>query len=349
MKNFKKHLININSSIKEALFLLDKLSSDAILFVVNDDDKLIGSFTDGDVRRGLIKGNVITDSVSEIIQKNPKFLIENKIDLKKLISFREELYKIIPILNDKDIIVDILNFREMFSILPIDACIMAGGKGKRLMPLTKDIPKPLVKIGDKPIIQYNLERLRYFGLKSVNISVNYLGDKLINYFKNGNELGMSISYIKEDKPLGTMGAIKNVRNFSNDYILIMNSDILTNIDFEAFFINFVENDADMSIVSTNYQVKIPYGIFELESNKVNGLVEKPTYNYFSNAGIYLLKKSVLDEIEKNKYFDATDLILKLVKKNYNVISYQFPGYWLDIGKIDDYERAKTDYKNIKFY
>ena len=349
MKNLNKHLIKNNATIKEALILLDKLSVDAILFVVNNENKLIGSFTDGDVRRGLINGNTIKDLVSQIIQKAPKFLINNKIDLKKLISYRKNLYKIIPIVDENMIICDIINFRETFSVLPIDVCIMAGGEGKRLMPLTKDIPKPLLEVGNKPIVQYNLERLKYFGVKHINISINYLGEKLINYFKNGDNLGLDIKYTNEDKPLGTMGAIKNVSNLSKDYILIMNSDILTNLDFEAFFIDFINNDADMSVVSTNYQVKIPYGIFDLNSNNIEGLIEKPTYNYHSNGGIYLIKKSVLNEIKKNNYFDATDLISKLIKKNYKVISYSFPGYWLDIGKMEDYERAKTDYKNIKFY
>lgn len=348
MKDFRKHLIKNNATIKEALILLDRLSVDAILFVVNEESKLIGSFTDGDVRRGLINGKSILDIVSDIIQKNPKFLLHNKIDLKKLIKYREDLYKVIPIVDENKIIVDIINFRETFSVLPIDACIMAGGMGKRLMPLTKNIPKPLVKVGDKPIIQYNLERLKYFGVKNINISVNYLGEKLINYFNNGSDLGLDINYAREEKPLGTMGAIKNVSNLSKDYVLIMNSDILTNLDFETFFMDFIDNDADMSVVSTNYQVKIPYGIFELKSNNIKGLIEKPTYNYHSNGGIYLIKKTVLKEIKKNNYFDATDLIEKLIKKKYKVITYHFPGYWLDIGKMEDYEKATRDYKNIKF-
>ena len=349
MKDFKKHLISENSKIKDVLLKLDKLSIDSILFVVDKKNKLLGSFTDGDIRRGLINNFSIDNYVTDIIQKNPKFLYKNINDLNKLIHYRNENYKIIPILNEDNEIVDIINFRIVNSLIPVDTCIMAGGLGKRLLPATKNTPKPLLKINNKPIIQYNLERLRYFGINRINISVNYLGDKIKNFFGNGSKLDLNINYVNENKPLGTMGSLKNINKFYNESILIMNSDILTNIDFEDFYIDFKNHDADMSIVTNTYQVKVPYGIFEFENNMVKSIKEKPTYNYDSNAGIYLIKKGILNEIEKNKFLNATDLILKLIKKGYKVINYKFPGYWIDIGKPDDFEKAKKDINNIKFY
>ena len=349
MKDYKKHLINKNANIKKALLLLNELSSDAILFVVDNQNKLIGSFTDGDVRRGLISGCSIDELVINIIQKNSKFIYANDTDLSKLISFRKGLYRIIPVLDNENKVVDVINFKETYSKLPLDAFIMAGGKGTRLLPLTSKIPKPLLPVGNKPIIQYNIDRLSYYGIKKINISINYLGEKIIEYFGDGSAMNLEIKYIKENKPLGTIGSLSKVKNFSNDYVLVINSDLLTNIDIEDFFMDFLKNDADMSIVCTSYEVKIPYGVFELENNNIKGLVEKPTYNYFSNAGIYILKKDVLDEIEIDTLFDATDLIKKLINKNKKIISYKFPGYWLDIGKMIDYEKAQSDIENIKLY
>ena len=349
MKDFKKHLISKKENIKEALLLLNELSSDAILFVVDIDNKLIGSFTDGDVRRGLISGVSINEPVIKIIQKDPRFIFEHETNLSKLISFRKNLYKIIPVVDNKKRIIDVINFGETFSKLPLDAFIMAGGKGRRLLPLTSKIPKPLLPVGNKPIIEYNIDRLSYYGIKKINISINHMKEKIVEYFGDGSSMGLEINYLEEQKPMGTIGSLSTVKNFLNDYVLVMNSDLLTNIDLEDFFIDFLKNEADMSVVCTSYEVKIPYGIFELENINIKGIVEKPKYNYFSNAGIYIFKKEVLNEIEKNIPFNATDLIEKLIRKNKKIISYKFPGYWLDIGKMIDYEKAQSDIENIKLY
>ena len=226
---------------------------------------------------------------------------------------------------------------------------MAGGKGRRLLPLTSKIPKPLLPVGNKPIIEYNIDRLSYYGIKKINISINHMKEKIVEYFGDGSSMGLEINYLEEQKPMGTIGSLSTVKNFLNDYVLVMNSDLLTNIDLEDFFIDFLKNEADMSVVCTSYEVKIPYGIFELENINIKGIVEKPKYNYFSNAGIYIFKKEVLNEIEKNIPFNATDLIEKLIRKNKKIISYKFPGYWLDIGKMIDYEKAQSDIENIKLY
>ncbi len=349
MKDFRKHLIHKNSNIKKALVLLNDLSSDAILFVVDNQDKLIGAFTDGDVRRGLIAGCSTEEMVINIIQQNPKFITEKNLDIDKLISFRNDLYRIIPVLDHENKVVDVINFRETFSKLPLDGFIVAGGEGKRLLPLTSETPKPLLPVGEKPIIQYTIERLKYYGIREINIAINYLGEKIVKYFGDGSGMDLNIKYIKESKPLGTIGSLSKVKNLTNDYVLVINSDLLTNIDIEDFFIDFLKNDADMSVVSTAYEVRIPYGIFETKKNTITGLVEKPIYNYLSNAGIYILKREILEEIGDDVFFNATDLIEKMIKKKKKVISYKFPGYWLDIGNMIDYEKAQNDIDNIKLY
>ncbi|RZK65688.1 MAG: CBS domain-containing protein, partial [Pedobacter sp.] len=204
MRNYKDHLIPFNSQIIQALVQLDFLAKDAILFVVDEDEKLVGSLTDGDVRRGLIKGMSTSDPVSSIIQSSPRFLRKGEMDLKKVIEYREGNFRILPILDKSDKVVNVINFRETRSYLPVDAVIMAGGKGTRLKPLTDLTPKPLLKVGDKPIMEHNLDRLALYGIDDFWFSVKYLGEQIESYFGNGEKKNVQIRYVWEDEPLGTI-------------------------------------------------------------------------------------------------------------------------------------------------
>ena len=349
MDSFKEHLIFINQSIRDALISLDKLSLDAILFVVDENNILIGSLTDGDLRRGFIRGLGFDNSISEFIQSNPKFIYENEFNQEKLTDFKENLFKIIPILNQNNQIVDILNFRFRTTLLPLDAVLMAGGQGKRLRPLTENTPKPLLKVGDKPIIEYNIDKLAKVGIANIFLSINYLGEQLEEYFGNGDSKNINIEYLREDKPLGTIGSVLLVEDFEHDEILVMNSDLLTNIDFADFYKTFKESGADMAVAATSYHVDVPYAVLESDENqKVKTLKEKPRYTYFSNAGIYIIKKKLLAMIPKNEFYDITDLMEKVIEMDHTIITYPINGYWLDIGNHEDYKKAQEDIKHIKF-
>ena len=349
MINFNKHLINKNSSIKDALIQLDVLAKDAILFVIDDSCKLLGSITDGDVRRGLINGIIIDDNVTKILQTDPKFILKSNYNLKEIIDLRNKNYKVFPIINNDRVIISIINFRLIKSYLPIDAIIMAGGKGTRLQPLTNDIPKPLLPVGDKTIMEHSVDRLVEFGIDDFWFSVNYLGEKIKDFFGSGKEKNLYINYVWEDTPLGTIGAISKIDNLKHEDVLVTNSDILTNLDYEQFYLDFKRSNADLSIASIPYNVNIPYAVLEKdEDGTIRGFKEKPTYTYYSNGGIYLMKKSVLSLIPKNTFYNATDLIEKLLSINKKVVSFSLEGYWLDIGKHQDYEKAKKDINNIQF-
>ena len=349
MTQFKKHLIKNSASIKQALLRLDILAKDAILFIVDDLGKLIGSLTDGDVRRGLLNGATIDDLVVKIIQSNPKFILKSNYDIQEIIDLRNKNYKVFPVIDDSGIVINVINFRLKKSYLPLDTIIMAGGKGTRLRPLTNDVPKPLIKLGDKAIMEHNVDRLIEFGIDDFWFSVNYLGKKIENFFGSGKQKNISINYVWEDKPLGTIGAVSKIDDLKHENVLLTNSDILTNLDYEQFYLDFIKSNAELSIVSIPYNVNIPYAVLERDVNgKVKSLKEKPTYTYYSNAGIYLLKKSVLELIPKDLLFNATDLIEKLISLNKKVTTYSFQGYWLDIGKLEDYNKAKEDINNINF-
>lgn len=346
MNTYRKHLITGGSTIKDAMVRLDKLAIDAIVFIVDEKNKLLGSVTDGDVRRGLLKGASIDSPVEKIMQKSPRYLSKGNYDLSKVIEFRDNNFQIIPILDQSQKVINVINFREIKSYLPVDAVIMAGGRGKRLSPLTDETPKPLLKIDEKPIIEYNIDRLRLFGIDDFWISLKYLGEQIEESVGKGGERNINIQYIWEEEPLGTIGSVSKIKDNLHDYILIINSDILTNIDYENYFLDFINQDADMSVLTIPYAIDIPYAVLETKNGHVLNLQEKPTYTYYSNGGIYLLKKELLNFIPENKHFNATELIEVLIKEDKAVISYPHLGYWLDIGRHEDYLKAQNDIKTI---
>lgn len=346
--SFHKHIITPDVGVRDSLKKLDSLASDAILFLVDHENKLLGSLTDGDLRRGFINGLGFEDHLSQFIQPNPKYIQQGKYNLKEIIVLREKNFTIFPVLNAEMKVVNVVNFRHQKSYLPVDALIMAGGRGERLRPLTDATPKPLLKIGDKPIIEHNLDRLSNFGIDEIWISLRYLGNQLEEYLSDGSKKGIRINYVWEQEALGTAGALALVDEFIHDYVLLMNSDLLTNIDFEELFLFFEEQDADLVVACIPYQVNVPYAVMETENSLVKGLKEKPTYTHYSNAGIYLMKKEVISSVPKNQCFNATDLMEQLIQEGKKVAAYPLVGYWLDIGKHEDFKKAQEDIKHIKF-
>ncbi len=349
MENFDKYLLTVDSTIHDALVRLDKLAADATIFVTDQERKLIGSITDGDIRRGLIKGVQSNENVSSIINSNPKYIRKGENALTKIIDLRSRNIQIIPVLEkDNDTITNVINLRLHRSYLPIDAIIMAGGRGQRLKPLTDETPKPLLKVGNKPIIERNIDRLAVYGIDDITISINYLGEQLESYFGDGSQKGISIKYIWENSPLGTIGSVSLIDGFQNDFILVMNSDLLTNIDFESFFMDFIESEADLSILSIPYKIDVPYAVLETKDDRITGLKEKPSYIYYSNGGIYLMKRTIIDRIPKDSFYNATDLIEEMIAGGLHVKTYPLVDYWLDIGNHDDFKKAQHDVLHIKF-
>jgi dTDP-glucose pyrophosphorylase len=348
MTSFKKHLITESFSVKDTLKVLDELASDAIIFLIDENGKLIGSITDGDFRRGFIRGLNLDNNLKEFIQPNPKFIRKAEFNLSEIIEYREKNFKILPVLDKDNKVVNIVNFRTQKSYLPIDALIMAGGRGERLKPLTDSTPKPMLKVGSKPIIEHNINRLKSYGIDDIWISLRYLGHQIQNYFADGANRSLHINYVHENEALGTAGALALLEGLEHDTILMMNSDLMTNIDFESFYLFFKETEADLAVACIPYHVNVPYAVMETDGHKVIGFKEKPTYTHYSNAGIYLMKKDVLSLIPKNATYNATDLMEKLIELGKEVVSFPHNGYWLDIGRIEDFYKAQEDIKHITF-
>lgn len=345
--NLLRYQIRADQNVLEAFRMLNDFDQkDALtLFVTDEYGLILGTLTDGDIRRKLVEGYQLTDSVDRIMHKDFYFLQTDNISVKTIRDCKNKGIFLIPIIDKKGRIVDVVNLKKYKSYLPIDAVLMAGGKGERLRPITENIPKPLIKIKEKAIIDYNIDSLLSFGIKHVSVTVNYLKEQIEKHFSIPYN-GISIQCIREPQYLGTIGSIKFIDKFYNDTVLVMNSDIFTNINYEDFYIHFCENEADMSVAAIPYSISVPYGVFELEGRCIQGVKEKPTYNYYANAGIYLIKKELLDLIPDDTFFNATDFIDYLLQANRKIVRFPITGYWIDIGKHEELIRAKDLAKHI---
>lgn len=347
MEKISCHHISSNATIKDALIAINQITNQILsLFVIDENQRLIGTLTDGDIRRALVIGVQLSDSIKLAMKSNFKAINCEQVDPYLIKSYRSLGIKLLPAIDKEGRILKIYNLVAKQSILPIDAVLMAGGKGERLKPLTDKTPKPLLKVGDKSIIDYNIDQLLKFGVERINITVNYLAEQIENHFIEERD-GVKVTCIREPRYLGTMGSIKLVPRFYHDSILVMNSDLFTNIDFEDFYYAFKNSDADIAVAAVPYSFAVPYGIFELEDNLIIGLSEKPTYNYYANGGIYLIKHNLLKIIPEGIFFDATDFIELLLAQGYKVIHFPLIGYWIDIGKPEDFKKVQEYAKHIK--
>ena len=343
----KEHFVSQDISLLEALEKINSIAPDPlVLFVMDVDNRMVGTLTDGDSRRALIAGASVSDKVEKIMHRNFNYMkVEDIADVKEIRRQKELKMKLVPVLDKDNHIVEIINLEKYQTRLPIDAVLMAGGKGERLRPLTEETPKPLLPVGGKAIIDHNIDRLISNGVKHINVTVNYLGEQLEEHFLEPRG-EFIVQTVREPKFLGTIGSIKFVKEFYNDSVLVMNSDLFTNINYEDFYLHFKEHDAEMSVAAVPYTVSVPYGIFDLDGRNIQGLIEKPTYNYYANAGIYLIKRRALDEIPDDTFFNATDLIEKLIAEEKKVIRFPLNGTWIDIGNPQEYQKANELVKHF---
>lgn len=343
-----RYIIRHDKTLLEALTQINALQEGPlVLFAIDDDGKMIGTLTDGDSRRALIAGATTQSLVKDVIHKTFNYIRQGEGDLVQELKRQKELkMTLVPILDGQNHIVDIVDLDKYKTKLPVDAVLMAGGKGERLRPLTERTPKPLLKVGDKAIIDHNIDRLISYGVQNISVTVNYLKEQLEEHYSQPHK-GIKVNCVREPKFLGTIGSIKFVENFYNDTVLVMNSDVFTNINYEDFYLHFKEHDAEMSVAALPYTVSVPYGIFDLDGRNIQGLIEKPTYNYYANAGIYLIKRRALDEIPNDTFFHATDLIEKLISENKRVIRFPLNGTWIDIGNPQEYQKANELVKHLR--
>lgn len=350
MKN-SQHIVSENAPVREALQRLSALPdmTALVLFAIAEDGKMTGALTDGDIRRGLISGKDLEDPIHHFMFRNFKFFNHNQVDPFLIKQYRELGIWLVPVLSFEGTIVDVFDLKRQKTQLPFEVMLMAGGRGERLRPLTDHIPKPLLPVNGKPIIDYNLDWLVYHGIKRVNVSVRYLANQIQEHIKQKYSQTLDLKFIHEEAPLGTIGCLSQVEYFGSDTLLLLNSDLLTNIDLEDFYFHFINHESDLSIASIPYRVNIPYAVLELHDNKVTGLIEKPNYTFLSNAGIYLLKTNLIKPfIPAGQFYNATDFIDALIGSGKKVSAYANLQYWLDIGKPEDYAKAQEEARHLNF-
>ncbi len=346
MYNIENHIIEKKATIKDALICLNQLSDRVLTLFVMEDKKMLGTVTDGDIRRALVKDIRLDDCVEKIMNTDFKYIHPKENDIQKIRTLKKLDIQLLPCLNEKGELLKIYNLRQKKSLLPVDAVLMAGGKGERLRPLTEKTPKPLLPVGNKTIIDYNVDNLISYGVENIYVITNYLAEQIEQHFEQERH-DVKVRCIREKDYLGTIASVNLIESPDNENVLVMNSDLFTNIDYEDFYRYFKEKDADMLAAAIPYSINIPYGIFELEGRNVKNINEKPTYNYYANAGIYLIKKELLKLIPNNTVFNATDFMDLLISKGKAVMRYPLIGYWIDIGNPDEYKKAQDFAKHIE--
>lgn len=343
INNIESILAYSSYSIKEALRLMDE-GAKGIILVVDNERKLLGTITDGDIRRAILKGISLEDRIEEIMHKNPVQVMEgtSREEIKNILI--KNAIKELPIIDKDHRVIDMITINDI--LLPKGkenpVIIMAGGLGTRLKDLTKEIPKPMLSIGDDPILQHIINNFKHYGYNRFFITVNYKAEIIENYFQNGYAYGVKIEYIKENKRLGTAGGIKLAQNFVGKPFFVINGDIFTNLDLDNMMQFHEKNKFDITVGIRKHSFQIPYGVVKTEENCIKEIDEKPIIEYFINGGIYCLNPKVIRFIPENEYFEITDLISICIKNGLNVGSYEIKEYWMDIGKIEDYNKVNTD-------
>lgn len=347
--NTTQFIIHENQTAREALDAINSIALPALsLFVTNKNKQVIGTLSEGDIRRGLLAGKQLDLSVTEFMHVQFNYFEENKNNFERFNTCKKLKIRFVPTLNAEKQLVAISDLTILKSCLPATALLMAGGLGERLRPLTDSVPKPLLKVGDKAIIDYNIDNLKNHGVHQFHISLKYKADMIVEHFTT-TDTTTSFNFIKEDEPRGTAGALSELKDLNTDYVILMNSDLLTNIDFASLYEKLQQSNADMVMATIPYNVDIPYAIVEVDAkDTINALTEKPRYTYYANAGIYFMKKEIIKHVPTQGRFDATDLAELLIKQGYKVVSQPILDYWLDIGRPEDFAKAQNDIKYLQF-
>jgi dTDP-glucose pyrophosphorylase/predicted transcriptional regulator len=345
--NWKNILVSPTATIKEVLKVIDSEALQLAL-VVDDDNRLLGTVTDGDVRRALINGSPLSHAIYEIMFTSPTVadLSMSKTRILELMNAKE--LGSIPILNDGIVV----GLETIYHVADKDkyhnpVFLMAGGFGSRLRPLTDNCPKPLLKVGDKPILEMVLLSFIKSGFHDFYISTHYLPEMIQEYFGDGSHWGVSITYIHEEKPLGTGGALGLLPKDLPDLpVIMMNGDILTKVDVSALLIFHNENNANATMCVREYEYQVPYGVIESEGDNITAMVEKPIQRFDVNAGIYVVGREIVNSVKENEILDMPTLLERFLGKQ--ILKYPFYDYWLDIGRMDDLKRAQVDIRYLGF-
>lgn len=347
--NIEKITVLKDDSISKALKVIDK-GGLQVAFVVDEHNILLGTLSDGDIRRGLLDRKDLDSSILDLYNKKPVIAIAgaSESELNKISAESENKVDKIPLVDSNGKLVDIYfvkrsQYREIYSNIVV---LMVGGLGTRLKPLTDNTPKPMLHVGGKPILQTIIEQFCLCGFQNIIMCVGYKSNIIQDFFQDGKKFGVDIEYVVEDKRMGTAGAITLIERKLDEPFFVMNGDLLTDIKFNEVLEHHKKNISTATMCVREYDLEVPYGVVSTNNDCISMVVEKPVHSFYVNAGAYLLNPSCINLIPKNKFYDITSLFQELIKLKEKVVSYPLKEYWLDIGRIADYEKANFDYHNI---
>jgi len=335
-------LVSPRVTITEAMAHLDAAGTGALL-LCEEDRRLFGILTDGDIRRAILRNDPLSGSCGAIASRDPVSVAPGTLPAHALQVMNQCDVNHLPVIEADRTIVDLLLRRDLMKgeLSGPSAVIMAGGFGTRLRPLTDDLPKPMLQVGDRPLLERTIEQLRESGICRVNVTTHYLTDKITSYFGDGHEFGVELNYVSEDRPLGTAGGLRLVKDHDGP-LLVINGDIMTGVRFCDLMAYHRELGADATIGVRKYELQVPYGVVDCEGPRVLRIREKPQLSFMVNAGIYVLEPSVYRHVPANERFDMPDLIKCLLEKGRHVVTFPITEYWLDIGQPADYAQAQKD-------
>lgn len=347
MNRWEKALVSPDKTIREAIQTIDE-GAIQIALVVDHQNKLLGTVTDGDIRRGILKGVSLSDSVRQIMNPHPIVAGAEDGREKILETMKQTRLHQIPVVDTRGHLVSVEILDELLKVRNRDNAVllMAGGLGSRLRPLTDECPKPLLKVGSKPLLEIILENFLEYGFRKFYLSVNYKAEMVQEYFGDGSRWGADIQYIHEDRRLGTAGALSLLPERPTLPLIVMNGDLLTKVNFQQLLDFHAEHGAKATMCVREYDFQVPYGVVRIDHHRIVNIDEKPIQRFFVNAGIYVLEPETLDFIPPATFFDMPELFLKLIARQWETSVFPIREYWLDIGHMDDFARANGEFPEI---
>ena len=350
MCDLKKFLVSPDEPLRTVIAVIDRNAS-GIALVVDKKRRLLGTITDGDIRRALLAGSDLESLAGKLVfqrvmsnNASPVTAYHTTPKHQLLETMRAYSLRHIPLVDEVGRVMDLalLSDFDPETEQPLTAVVMAGGFGTRLRPLTNRVPKPMLPVGDRPLLESTVVNLRQAGINRIVVTTHYKREKIVSHFGDGSGFGVEINYLQEEQPLGTAGALRQVERCDGP-ILVINGDILTGLDFRAMRDFHQEQEADLSMAIRRVEHQLLYGMVESDGVMVTGLSEKPVFQYLANAGIYLLDPRVCELVPDDQPYQMTQLIDQLLAQKRRVVGFLIHEYWRDIGKMEDYRQAQQDH------
>lgn len=343
MRDWRPARLSTKDSLLTAMAVINRTTL-GIVLVSDDRSRLLGTVVDGDIRRAVLNGLSLDTCLERVMNVNPIMAVTDEAPEVYLNLMVSHEIQQIPLLDKAGEIIGLELLKDLQVKLAggLKAVIMAGGLGTRLRPLTDAIPKPMLPMGDRPIMEHVVERLRESGIHEVVVSTHYKGEMIRDHFGDGSSLGVDIRYVNEEQRFGTIGGLRLMRAHLTEPFLVVNGDVLTSLDFSAMRAFHDQHQADMTVAVRRHGFLVPYGVVKVEGTSIVALDEKPTMPLLINAGIYLINPGMIDYIPDGRSFDATDLVAELIRNKRRVEAFPILEYWVDIGNPPDYERANAD-------